>query len=172
MAATQTMPVSTVRSTEASGQIHSIGIAGIKVVRAPDRIKTVLGSCIGVALYDRESKIGGMCHVILPDSREGAGDPAKFADTAVDLLLHELVVAGAKKDKLLAKIGGGASMFGEASAAGLGTRNADSVRARLHHHSIKLVAAAVGGTKGRRMVLDPATGEVQVVIIGEEAQNL
>ena len=58
-----------------------IGIAAIKVVKAPERVRTVLGSCIGVALYDRISKVGGMAHVILPDSSEGSGDPGKFADT-------------------------------------------------------------------------------------------
>lgn len=153
-----------------NGAVESIGIAGIKVVQSPDRIRTVLGSCIGVAVYDRIAKIGGMAHVILPDSNEGSGDPGKFADTAVDLLVQELVDTGAEVKRLVAKIGGGAAMFGQATAVGLGVRNAEAVRKRLTHHAIRIAADALGGTRGRKMMLDPATGAVQVEIIGQDPE--
>ena len=65
-------------------RIHSIGIGEILVLRAPEQIRTVLGSCVGVALCDQIAGVGGLCHVILPASKEGSGDPGKFADTAVD----------------------------------------------------------------------------------------
>lgn len=161
-----------VNDRPSSGQIHSIGIAGILVVHAPDQVRTVLGSCIGVALYDPVAKIGGMAHVILPDSREGSGEPGKFADTAIDLLLGELREAGADGKKVRAKITGGAAMFGGESLVSLGIRNAEAVRERLSHHAIRLVAEAIGGTKGRKMCLDPATGNVRVEIIGESPQDL
>lgn len=149
---------------------HSIGIAGMKVIAAPDHIRTVLGSCIGVAMYDRTAKIGGMAHVILPDSTEGSGAPGKFADTAVDLLLEELLKAGAVKKRVAAKITGGAAMFGGESESGLGTRNEQAVLDRLRHHAIRLVSKAVGGTKGRKVILNPATGDVKVEIIGQKPQ--
>ena len=151
---------------------HSIGIAGIKVVRAPDTVRTVLGSCIGVALYDRVAKLGGLAHVILPDSSEGSGDPGKFADTAVDLLLDELEQAGAERRRIAAKIAGGAAMFGEQRTASLGDRNAEAVETRLKSHFVRLAGRAIGGTKGRKMTLDPATGDVAVWIIGEPPQVL
>lgn len=97
--------------------MYSIGIAGIQVVKAPDTIRTVLGSCIGVAVYDRVAKVGGMAHVILPDSNEGSGDPGKFADTAVDLLVENLVAEGAEKKRVAAKMAGGATMFGDEHSA-------------------------------------------------------
>lgn len=154
------------------GTTHSIGIAGIQVVHAPDKIRTVLGSCIGIALYDRVGKIGGLAHVILPCSKEGRGDPGKFADSAVDLLLEKLVEAGAERKRITAKITGGAAMFGDSLSKGLGQRNMDAVKDRLLHHAIRLAAVDIGGTKGRKMLLNPANGEVEVIIIGQPSRTI
>lgn len=159
-------------SAPVAAVVHFIGIAGMCVVKAPDKIRTVLGSCIGIAMYDRVAKIGGMGHVILPDSSEGVGDPAKFGDTAVDMLLERLVQAGAVRARITAKIVGGAAMFGHERAAGLGRRNAEAVETRLKHHGICLAASAVGGQRGRKIVLDPATGALQVEIIGETPETI
>ena len=148
-------------------RIHFIGIAEILVVRAPEQIRTVLGSCVGVALCDQFAGIGGLSHVILPASNEGSGDPGKFADTAVDLLVNRLLVEGASAKHIVAKIAGGANMFSAQKTGGLGQRNADAVQARLAHHSISLMASALGGSKGRKMRLEPATGHVYVEIIGQ-----
>ena len=147
---------------------HSVGIAEVKVVAQPDTIQTVLGSCIGIAIYDRVAKIGGLAHVVLPDSKAGKGDRGKFADTAVDWLVDELMGAGCIKARLAAKITGGASMFGPVSNTGIGVRNAEAVKERLGHHSIRLVAEHTGGDKGRKMILNPESGEVQVRFIGAE----
>lgn len=153
--------------TGPKGVSHSIGIAGMKVVHSPDTIRTVLGSCVGIAIFDRVARIGGLAHVILPDSKEGTGDPGKFGDTAVDQLLEMILSEGAERKRLAAKYAGGAAMFGTATVGNLGARNADAVQARLAHHGIRAVAKEVGGTKGRKMLLDPATGDVTVEIIGE-----
>lgn len=152
--------------------VHSIGIAGIRVVRAPEKVRTVLGSCIGIAIYDRVAKVGGLGHVILPSSQEGSGDPGKFADTAVDLLVERITAEGGEPKRFAAKITGGAAMFGPSGSTNLGQRNAEAVRARLASHSIRLVAEDVGGTSGRKMLLDPATGDVQVEMIGQESRTI
>lgn len=146
--------------------IHSIGIAGLRVARAPEKIRTVLGSCIGIALYDSSTKIGGLSHIILPDSKSGSGDPAKFADTAVDMLIEMLTAAGANPTRVVAKIVGGAAMFGNKHRWDLGGRNAGAVKERLAHHGIRLVAEVIGGNKGRKMILDVTSGAVQVQTIG------
>lgn len=173
MASTQTISKSSgVKRDGSNGTVYSIGIAQIKVVSTPEKVRTVLGSCIGVALYDRVARVGGLAHVILPDSSEGSGDPGKFADTAVDMLLEQVVAARGEQKRLVAKITGGASMFGGETTSGLGLRNSDAVRARLTHHAIRLAASDVGGTKGRRMLLDPETGDVEVQVIGETARVL
>lgn len=157
-------------SVTEEGTIHAIGIAGIKIVKAPDRVRTVLGSCVGVALIDPAAGVGGLAHVMLPNSHEGSGDPGKFADTAVDLLLGELLSASAVRRRVIAKTVGGAVMFGDACRSTLGRRNAEAVEARLRHHAIRLAASALGGHKGRKMLLDPATGDVHVEIIGTAAE--
>lgn len=117
---------------------HTIGIAEMLVVKAPDQIRSVLGSCVGVTLVDRGRKIGGMAHVILPDSSEGSGDPGKFADCAVELLLESMLAAGARRGRICAKMAGGAQMFGSASQNGLGERNIDAVKERLKKHLIPI----------------------------------
>lgn len=154
------------------GTVHTIGIAAIRCVRAPDKLRTVLGSCIGIVLYDLRARIGAMGHVILPASLEGEGDPGKFADTAVDELVRRMLAEGAERKRISAKIAGGAAMFGSDSASALGARNADAVRNRLDHHAIPLMGSAIGGSKGRRMILDPATGEVHIDVIGESTCRL
>lgn len=155
-----------------SGTIHSIGIAGLKVVHAPERIRTVLGSCIGIALYERAAKVGGMAHVILPDSKHGAGESGKFADAAVDQLIDMMIEQGAKKTGIVAKIVGGAAMFGATHGSDLGERNAVAVKERLRRHGVRLAAEAVGGVKGRKMQLDASTGQVQVEIIGAAPESI
>lgn len=150
--------------------VHSIGIAGLKVVAAPETVRTVLGSCVGIAVYDPVARVGGMAHVLLPSSLLGHGDRGKFADTAVDWLLDEAVSFGCDKRRLVAKISGGASMFGSQVDNGIGEKNIRAVKERLSRHSIRLAAEAVGGTRGRKMLLDPATGRVEVQIIGSEPE--
>lgn len=168
MPPSSTASAPSIKKTDPSkgGTVHAIGIAGIKAVVAPDMVRTVLGSCIGVALFDPVAKIGGMCHVILPDSEEGSGDPGKFADTAVDLLVEALLSLSATRERIIAKMAGGAAMFGTDDENTLGRRNAAAVETRLTHHGIRLAASVVGGVKGRKMMLDPATGNVHVEIIG------
>ena len=149
---------------------HSIGIAEVRVVKSPEKVRTVLGSCVGVAIFDRVAKIGGLAHVILPSSKMGHGDRGKFADTAVDWLVDDAIQAGCDSKRLTAKITGGASMFGDNVDSGIGEKNVQAVKERLAHHSIRLAAADVGGTKGRKMCLDPSTGQVEVQNIGAEPQ--
>ncbi|MFQ5489680.1 MAG: chemotaxis protein CheD [Phycisphaerae bacterium] len=158
--------------SEQTSQTHRIGIAEMAVAKPPDSIRTVLGSCVGVVLFDPTAKVGGMCHVILPSSDGGKGEPGKFADTAVDKLLNDVMKAGCNQRRITAKIAGGASMFGGNVDSGLGDRNVVAVKGRLDHHAIRLTGEDVGGTKGRRMVLNPETGEVEVQIIGQQARVL
>ena len=154
------------------GTTQTLGIAGICTVKSPDQIRTVLGSCIGIALYDMKAGIGGMAHVMLPEATGPTESPGKFADTGVDSLLQDVLAGGANRTRLVAKIAGGAAMFGAASDTGIGTRNTKAVIERLEKHDIKLVAHEVGGAKGRRMSLDPQTGDVEVQVIGQSARVL
>ena len=86
-----------------------VGIADYKVGKAPQQIISYgLGSCIGISLYDPQTKVGGLVHIMLPDSTQARAheNHAKFADTGVPLLLGEVLKLGAAKSRLVAKIAG------------------------------------------------------------------
>ena len=112
-----------------------------------------LGSCIGVALVDTKLGLAGLAHVLLPEPASGReGGPARFATTAVPALLQAMLDAGASRDRLVAKMAGGASMFTGLSSSGIaavGMRNADAVRRALEQLKIPLVAEDIGGNWGR-----------------------
>ena len=147
-----------------------IGISALVVVSAPDKLRTVLGSCVGIAIFDARVGVGGLAHSILATGAEEAEELGKFADQAVDNLIMRLTAEGADKRRLQAKLVGGAAMFGKKTNNVLGDRNVQEARQRLQAHGIPVVAEAVGGTKGRKMLLDPSTGEIEVAIIGAEPQ--
>ena len=152
--------------------VHTLGIAGVKAIKSPDQIRTVLGSCIGIALFDLKTCVGGMAHIMLPKTNGNTKTPGKFADTGVDELLRVVLAEGAGRTRVQAKIAGGATMFGSEKRDGIGERNAEAVIDRLKHHKIQLAAQDVGGGKGRRMFLDPNTGDVQVQVIGEDPRTI
>lgn len=147
-----------------------VGMADYKVGKSPDRLVTAgLGSCIGVCVYDLSSQIGGMAHIMLPSSKENMkGNPAKYADSCMELLLEELYKMGVAKRNLKAKMAGGAQMFsfgGKSPLLKIGERNAEAVERELKKAGIPLVAADVGGTFGRTINFDIKTGDLYVKTI-------
>ena len=114
-----------------------VGMADLNICKAPDMITTLgLGSCIGIAVYDPVLKIGGLAHIMLPDSTQMRNNSniAKFADTGIEELVKRVVMAGANKRRLVAKIAGGAKMFqvsGLSTVGNVGERNAQASRAKL-----------------------------------------
>jgi chemotaxis protein CheD len=150
-----------------------VGIADLNVVMPPGKIMTIgLGSCIGIALYDRTLKVAGLAHIMLPDSKQfkTVPKPLKFADLAIPILIKKMEEKGCKKSNLIAKIAGGASMFNfsdKSMVSDIGKRNAESVREALKNQSIPIVAEHTGGNKGRTMVLDTSDGCVTLRIVGQ-----
>jgi chemotaxis protein CheD len=133
-----------------------------------------LGSCIGLALIDRRMGVAGLAHVVLPQSQgHGAENPRKFADLAIPELLAELEELGARRIRLEAVLVGGASMFA-VSAAGLevGQRNEAAVRELLAGLRIPVVASATGGSRGRTVRVDVASGGVTVREAGGKESEL
>jgi chemotaxis protein CheD len=133
-----------------------------------------LGSCIGLVLLDRRKGVAGLAHVVLP-AAEGHHDLSrlKFADNAVPELIARVVALGARKPMLEAVLVGGASMFaGAGSTLEVGSRNETAVRAQLVKARIKVVATATGGSRGRTVRVDPATGVVTVREAGAKDTQL
>jgi chemotaxis protein CheD len=132
-----------------------------------------LGSCIGVAVWDRELKIAGLMHVMLPSSRAGAGTawvrPAMFADTAVPLILGRLLQLGCRPENLVVKLAGGGQLLAESRQMAIGTRNIAAVRAAFALQGITIAAEDVGGTKSRSLKLEVGSGNAWVCSRGEES---
>ncbi len=152
-------------------ELIRVGMADYKVGKAPDVIISYgLGSCIGISLYDPQSKVGGLLHIMLPDSTQSRAseNPAKFADTGIPLMVDEVVKLGAARSRLVAKIAGGSQMFAFANATDImrvGARNADAVKRILKELKIPLKAEDVGGNYGRTVQIDLQTGVYKVKTI-------
>jgi len=152
-----------------SAPLIQVGIAELEVARAPARLQAVaLGSCVAVILYDPVARVGGLAHVLLPDPRIGRprpDQPARAAPTAVAALLDELLALGAERSRVTARLVGGARMFATLQPAGtlqMGERNVSAARDALGRHRLALVGEAVGGSFGRSVAFDLATGRVTV----------
>ena len=156
-------------------ELIRVGMADYKVGKAPGTIISYgLGSCIGISLYDPQLKVGGLLHIMLPDSTQarGSDNPAKFADTGLPLMLKDVLALGASKTRLVAKIAGGAQMFAFANATDVmrvGARNAEASKKMLKDLGIKLIAEDTGGTYGRTVSinLDDGSYIVKTVNKGE-----
>lgn len=158
--------------------IH-VGMADLAVAKHPASLVTLgLGSCIGLVIYDQLSKVAGMVHIMLPESPAGKSipKPGKFADTAVPLLLEELMKLGAEKSQLRAKMAGGAQMFaipGKDSAIfSVGTRNIDATTKILSAAGIRLLSSDTGGNKGRSVEFNTETMKFTVRTLGSGTKEI
>lgn len=155
--------------------IH-VGIGEYKIALSPNRLVTLgLGSCVGVSLWDPLIKIGGLLHIMLPNSRDFTKvvKPEKYADLGIPLIINDLVRQGAGQSRLVAKLVGGAQMFTGADKKQLfniGERNIEMSRKILKEVTIRITAEEVGGNKGRTMYLDTTTGEVLIRTIGKDVK--
>jgi chemotaxis protein CheD len=141
-----------------------VKMAEYSVGKSPDILITIgLGSCIGVALYDSTTKIGGLVHIMLPENRKGL-KPAKFADTGIPYLVDKMIEAGASRRNIVAKIAGGARMFASAGDLNIqvGQRNIEAVSRVLEEMNIKVVASDVGEDYGRTMEFYTENGKVLI----------
>ena len=125
-----------------------VSMAGLKFAEPPDVLETLLGSCVGIAVWDERSGRGGLAHAVLAESQGKIATPGKFVDTAVLELKTRLLEGGASPFSLRAKVAGGAIMFGKSTET-VGTRNCEAALRHLEEQKIKVVAKHLGGDKGR-----------------------
>ena len=149
-----------------------VGMADLKAAKAPDILTTLgLGSCVGITLWDRARKIGGMAHCMLPTYKGFEGQNiAKFVDSAVVELINQLGRMGVPRNALVAKIAGGAHMFSGVSQNNdllkIGERNAAAGLAILRQLAIPVLANDTGGTHGRTIELDMENGNLKIKTVG------
>lgn len=149
----------------------NVGVAQVKMGATPAVLRTILGSCVGICIYDRIKKVGGLAHVLLPTDTTGGKLPEKYADTAIPLLIERLIKEGGKKENMSAKIAGGASMFkfkGNTALGQIGDRNIESTKKVLEELGIPVLEEDVQGNSGRVIDFYLEDGRVKVKASGKE----
>lgn len=149
-----------------------VGIGQAVLASDPAWLTTILGSCIAVTMYSARLKLGMLSHIVLPKSTGPTAYPAKFADTAVTHMVSTLQGAGVRSSGLVAKLAGGACMFGDAKLMQIGEANIQAALSALDAAGIPIIAKEVGGTLGRRVSFDLATGLITVECIGHPSQTI
>jgi chemotaxis protein CheD len=148
--------------TLAQREVVKVPMGGLRFAQRPAVLETLLGSCVGIAVWDPTTGLGGLAHIVLPESYGSCPKPGKFADTAVAKLKTGLLRRQANAACLKAKLAGGATMYGERQANDIGARNIDAAREQLLRHGIPVVAQHVGGTLGRVIRFWPHDGRIEI----------
>lgn len=119
---------------------------------------------MAVILHDPLSKVGGIVHVLLPKAPPVTDTEEKYADTGTRKLVREMSVNGAHRERLVAKLVGGAQMFKTLNLqiANIGHLNTQEARRALKESSIRIIAEDTEGDRGRSAYFDSATGRVTV----------
>ena len=159
-------------------EMIKVGMADLKLCISPNSITTLgLGSCVGVAIRDTANKVGGLAHVMLPDSKEikNNANIAKFADTGVEELVRQMEKAGARRNMMVAKIAGGAQMFAMQQNSPLvkvGDRNVAAVKKKLAELKIPIKAEDTGLNYGRTVEFYPETGDYIIKAVGKPPKTI
>jgi len=158
-----------------NGKLIRIGVADMKVSNDPGRMLVTysLGSCLGVVVYDPHVRVGGMLHVMLPeakDDRESKNfNPYKYVDTGIPLLFKETYKYGAKKNRMIVTVAGGAQILDDSGYFNIGKRNLAALRKIFWKNGVMIDKEHVEGTVARTMRADIDSGMV-TLSIGREKE--
>ena len=151
-------------------KVINVGISDMNYASSPMHLRTNLGSCVALILYDTVKKVGGLVHIMLPKAYKGETKIAKFADTAVPALINGMISKwGCEKKSLVAKIFGGAKIL-NISPNDIGKNITEEVIRLVGEHEIKIKAIKTGGMKGYVVQLDTSTGMVACKIFGKKVE--
>lgn len=153
-----------------------VPMAGFEVDSKPSTtlITFALGSCVGLVVYDRVRKIGGLLHYMLPSSasspHKAICKPGMFCDTGTPLLLERMMEAGARKEDLVVKVVGGGVINDPTGVFAIGRRNCLAIRGLLESWELRAMAWDVGGRHSRTVGLDVGSGRTFVRTRGREVE--
>ena len=145
-----------------------VGVADMVVSNDPvaELVTYSLGSCLGITIYDSVKKVGGLLHIMLPDSKidaaKAASAPFMFVDTGVPRLFQAVYNLGAERHRVVVKVAGGASLLDEKGVFNIGERNALALSGLLARNGYAIHARDVGGLSSRTLRLDLTTGNVTI----------
>lgn len=141
-----------------------VGVADCQVTNdaAASLVTYALGSCVAVAIHDPVAQVGGMLHLMLPESSLDAAkaerNPYMFADTGIPLLFRQAYAAGADKKRLVVRLAGGAQVMDDAGVFNIGKRNCLTVKKVLWKAGVMITAEALGGNESRTVRLEMDSG--------------
>ncbi len=146
-----------------------VGISDFKVVKNGEILITyALGSCIGICLFDKLTKVAGLAHIMLGYSKDykiSTGSENRFADLAINNMIREIEAKGGKTSRLTAKIAGGAQMFktfANTEVSNVGKKNILAVKTILAQKNIVILAEDLGLDYGRTQIFDTNTGVMKI----------
>lgn len=145
-----------------------VGVADMVVSNdsSAELVTYSLGSCLGITVYDPVKKVGGLLHIMLPDSKidavKAVQAPLMFVDTGVPRLFQGVCNLGADRRRLSIKVAGGAQLLDEKGVFNIGERNCQALRALLANHGYAIHAGDFGGLSSRTLRLDLTTGKITV----------
>ncbi len=147
--------------------IIKVKIADYKITGKPNILVTNgLGSCVGLSLYDETLGVGGLAHIMLPQSKSDIAPKffPRYADTAINIILAELKEQGCNPSNVVAKMAGGASMFPDLKkdGKGVGERNVEATMGILAAMKIPLMSSDTGGDYGRSIEFSTISGEMRI----------
>ena len=125
-------------------------------------VMTTLGSCIAACLWDRNARVGGMNHFMLPDGGSGTLDSGRYGSYAMELLINELMKRGATRSTLEAKVFGGGQVISGMSTMNVGERNTSFVMDYLRTERIPVVSKDVLEIYPRKVCFLPHSGKAMV----------
>jgi chemotaxis protein CheD len=155
-----------------------VGVADMVVSNdaSADIVTYSLGSCLGVTVYDPMKKVGGMLHLMLPDSTIDAVKantmPYMFVDTGVPRLFHAAYNLGADRSRLVVKVAGGAQLLDQQGIFNIGIRNWAALEKLIAQNGLKIHGSDTGGLASRTLRMDLNTGKVSIKSPGAEAYPL
>jgi len=156
--------------------IINVGMAELHALNHPGVLVTLgLGSCVGIALYDRKSRVIGLAHIMLPSSTniKKNDNEAKFADTAIVELLNSMYKLGAYKGNITAKLAGGAQMFSFNNSSDImkiGERNVIATKEKLKELGITIMAEDTGENFGRTIEFYSEDGSLRIKRLGHDTR--
>ena len=135
-----------------------------------------LGSCLGIAIFDPVKKVGGLLHIMLPDSKidpaKAANVPFMFVDTGVPRLFQAACNLGAERRRLVIKVAGGAQLLDEKGVFNIGERNTIALKNLLTRNGYTIQSGDFGGLSSRTLRMDLNTGNVTIKSPGTDLYSL
>lgn len=137
-----------------------------KISRDPDvLLSTVLGSCVAACIFDSEVGIGGLNHFLLPGDKRGGSVELKYGSMAMELLINELLKAGARRSGMKVKLFGGARI--NAGLSDIGSKNIAFAKDYVRRERFPIVEESLGGNQARRIHFRPVVGDVRLNMVAQ-----